>query len=56
LSVITIFIGFIGFTISQRLDAAVMEQSILQIMFIGLAALTVPHMLLVDRFQKLKGT
>jgi hypothetical protein len=31
-----------------------MEQSILQIVFIGIAALTVPHMLLVDRFQKLK--
>lgn len=54
LTIITIFGGFTGFTILQGLDVAVMEQSILQVMFIGIAALTVPHMLLVDRFQKLK--
>ena len=54
LTCITVFGGFIGFIILQRHDAAMMEQSILQIVFIGIAALTVPHMLLVDRFQKLK--
>ena len=54
LTCITVFGGFISFIILQRHDAAMMEQSILQIVFIGIAALTVPHMLLVDRFQKLK--
>ena len=54
LTAITIFGGLISFTILQRSDTEVMEQSILQIIFIGIAALTVPHMLLVDRFQKLK--
>jgi Brp/Blh family beta-carotene 15,15'-monooxygenase len=54
LTAITVFGGLIGFTILQKSDAAVPEQSILQIVFIGIAALTVPHMLLVDRFQKLK--
>lgn len=54
LTAITVFGGLIGFTILQRADDAAMEESILQIVFIGIAALTVPHMLLVDRFQKLK--
>lgn len=54
LTAITVFGGLIGFTILQRHNAAMMEQSILQIVFIGMAALTVPHMLLVDRFQKLE--
>jgi Brp/Blh family beta-carotene 15,15'-monooxygenase len=54
LTALTVFGGLIGFIILQKADTAVPEQSILQIVFIGIAALTVPHMLLVDRFQKLK--
>jgi Brp/Blh family beta-carotene 15,15'-monooxygenase len=51
LSVVTALVGLIGFMTLQRSGTEIMEQSILQIVFIGLAALTVPHMILVDRFQ-----
>jgi Brp/Blh family beta-carotene 15,15'-monooxygenase len=52
LSVVTVFAGLIGFLILQGTKPELLEQSILRIIFIGLAALTVPHMLLVDRFQR----
>jgi Brp/Blh family beta-carotene 15,15'-monooxygenase len=51
LSIATVSVGFIGFAIMQKLGADDLEQSVLQIVFIGLAALTVPHMILVDRFH-----
>jgi len=34
-----------------RVDGADLESSVLRVVFIGLAALTVPHMLLVERFR-----
>jgi len=51
LCVMTVLAGFFGFAIMQRFETIDVEQSILQIVFIGLAALTVPHMILVERFQ-----
>ncbi|MFT5067030.1 MAG: Brp/Blh family beta-carotene 15,15'-monooxygenase [Reinekea sp.] len=55
LSAITVFVGLLSFFLQQKSGTYIFEQSILQIIFIGLAALTVPHMLLVDRFQKQLG-
>jgi Brp/Blh family beta-carotene 15,15'-monooxygenase len=52
LSVVTVFAGVIGFIVLQGFKPELLEQSILRIIFIGLAALTVPHMILVDRFQR----
>jgi len=52
LSIVTISAGFIGFAIMQKLGVDDLEKSVLQIVFIGLAALTVPHMILVDRFHQ----
>jgi Brp/Blh family beta-carotene 15,15'-monooxygenase len=52
LSIVTILASFMGFAIMQKLGADDLEKSVLQIVFIGLAALTVPHMILVDRFQQ----
>ena len=54
LSLVTILVGYISFVFLQRFSTSLIEQSIVQIVFIGVAALTVPHMLLVDRFQKQK--
>lgn len=55
LSAITVFIGLLSFWLLQKTRFDVFEQSVLQIIFIGLAAVTVPHMILVDRFhEKLK--
>jgi Brp/Blh family beta-carotene 15,15'-monooxygenase len=51
LCVMTILAGFFGFAIMQSFETFDVEKSILQIIFIGLAALTVPHMILVERFQ-----
>jgi Brp/Blh family beta-carotene 15,15'-monooxygenase len=52
LSGVTVVAGLIGFTALSATDPELLEQSILRIVFIGLAALTVPHMILVDRFQR----
>ncbi|MEH6647994.1 Brp/Blh family beta-carotene 15,15'-dioxygenase [Sulfitobacter sp.] len=52
LSIVTISASFMGFAIMQKLGADDLEKSVLKIVFIGLAALTVPHMILVDRFQQ----
>jgi|TARA_B110000879_G_scaffold184552_1_gene244278 Brp/Blh family beta-carotene 15,15'-monooxygenase len=52
LSIVTILASFIGFAIMQKLGADDLKKSVLQIVFIGLAALTVPHMILIDRFQR----
>jgi Brp/Blh family beta-carotene 15,15'-monooxygenase len=51
LSAVTIVASLLGLAVLQKSGAQFLEQSILQIVFIGLAALTVPHMILVDRFQ-----
>lgn len=52
LSAVTVFAGLIGFIVLQGSEPELLEQSILRIIFIGLAALTVPHMILVERFQR----
>ena len=52
LSGVTVLAGFIGFLVLQGTKPELLEQSVLRIIFIGLAALTVPHMILVDRFQR----
>ena len=52
LSAMTVFAGLFSFFLQQKSGVNIFQQSILQIIFIGLAALTAPHMILVDRFQK----
>lgn len=52
LSTVTVLAGLIGFMVLQDSQPKLLEHSILRIVFIGLAALTVPHMILVDRFQR----
>jgi zinc transporter ZupT len=52
LSAVTVVAGLIGFVVLQGFKPELFEQSLLRIVFIGLAALTVPHMILVDRFQR----
>ena len=52
LSGVTVLAGFIGFLVLQGTKPELLDQSVLKIIFIGLAALTVPHMILVDRFQR----
>jgi Brp/Blh family beta-carotene 15,15'-monooxygenase len=52
LSAVVIVAALISFGILQTAETFVPEQSIMQVVFIGLAGLTVPHMLLIDRFQR----
>ncbi|MEO1748594.1 MAG: Brp/Blh family beta-carotene 15,15'-dioxygenase [Pseudomonadota bacterium] len=54
LSIVVIVAAIIGFAVLQKAETFVLEQSIMQIVFVGLAGLTVPHMLLIDRFQRHK--
>jgi Brp/Blh family beta-carotene 15,15'-monooxygenase len=51
LCVVTVLAGCLAFMVMQRAGSDFLAPSILKIVFIGLAALTVPHMILVDRFQ-----
>jgi Brp/Blh family beta-carotene 15,15'-monooxygenase len=52
LSAVVIVAALISFAVLQTAETFVLEQSIMRIVFIGLAGLTVPHMLLIDRFQR----
>ena len=52
LSAVVIVAALISFGILQTAETFVLEQSIMQVVFIGLAGLTVPHMLLIDLFQR----
>lgn len=52
LSIVTVLAGLIGFMVLQGFQPEFLEHSILRVVFIGLAALTVPHMILVDLFQR----
>jgi Brp/Blh family beta-carotene 15,15'-monooxygenase len=52
LSAVVIVAALIAFGILQTAETYLLEQSIIQIVFIGLAGLTVPHMLLIDRYQR----
>jgi Brp/Blh family beta-carotene 15,15'-monooxygenase len=51
LSTVTVLGAILAFVILQKSGSLFLEESILRVIFIGLAALTVPHMLLVDRFH-----
>jgi Brp/Blh family beta-carotene 15,15'-monooxygenase len=52
LSAVVVVAALIGFATLQNAETFILEQSIMQVVFIGLASLTVPHMLLIDRFQR----
>ena len=52
LSIVVIVAAFIAFAILQKTETFILEQTIMRVVFIGLAGLTVPHMLLIDRFQR----
>lgn len=52
LSAVVIVAALISFGVLQATETFVLEQSIMQVVFIGLAGLTVPHMLLIDRYQR----
>jgi Brp/Blh family beta-carotene 15,15'-monooxygenase len=51
-AVVVVVAALIGFAVLQTAETFILEQSIMQVVFIGLAGLTVPHMLLIDRFQR----
>jgi Brp/Blh family beta-carotene 15,15'-monooxygenase len=52
LSAMVIVAALISFGVLQTAETFVLKQSIMQVVFIGLAGLTVPHMLLIDLFQR----
>lgn len=54
LSAVVIMAALIVFGVLQTAETFVLEQSIMHVMFIGLAGLTVPHMILIDCFQRYK--
>lgn len=50
----TILTALAGFLYLQQFGTQMVEGSILRVVFIGLAALTVPHMILMDRFHSVE--
>jgi Brp/Blh family beta-carotene 15,15'-monooxygenase len=56
LSVVTVLTGFASIGIIQGVGLETIENAISKTVFIGLAALTVPHLILVDQFRHSAAT
>jgi Brp/Blh family beta-carotene 15,15'-monooxygenase len=51
LSMVTVLVGFASVGVIQAVGLETIETAVSKTVFIGLAALTVPHLILVDRFR-----
>ncbi len=56
LSIATVLLGFASVGVFQAVGLETIENAISKTVFIGLAALTVPHLILVDRFRHSAAT